>query len=57
VFGDNGFPREAAACLKAASEAVPVPFEPPHLFRRRMRDVAQQMRAEGRLPPKASERN
>jgi micrococcal nuclease len=57
VFGDNGFPREAAACLKAAAEAGPVPFESPHLFRRRMRDVAQQMRSEGRLPPKANERN
>ena len=57
VFGDNGFPREAATCLKAAAEARPVPFESPHLFRRRMRDVAEQMRTEGRLPPKANERN
>lgn len=39
-YGDNGFPREAAACLKAASEAGPVPFEPPHFFRKRMRDVS-----------------
>lgn len=52
VFGDNGFPREAADCLRAAKAAGPVPFEPPYLFRRRMREVAQQMRAEGRLPPK-----
>jgi micrococcal nuclease len=57
VFGDNGFPREAAACLEAAAAAGPVPFEPPYLFRRRMREVAQQMRAEGRLPAKASGRD
>jgi micrococcal nuclease len=52
VFGDNGLPDEAAACLAAASAAGPVPFEPPYLFRKRMREVAQQMRAEGRLPAK-----
>lgn len=52
VFGDNGFPDEAAACLAAAAEAVPVPFESPHLYRRRMREVSQQMRAEGLLPAK-----
>ena len=56
VFGDNGFPREAADCLRAAEAAGPVPFEPPYLFRRRMREVARQMRAEGRLPPKRSDR-
>jgi micrococcal nuclease len=55
VFGDNGFPKEAADCLRVAAAAGPVPFEPPYLFRRRMREVAQQMRAEGRLPPKRSE--
>ncbi len=52
VFGDNGFPQEAADCLRAAEAAGPVPFEPPYLFRRRMREVAEQMRAERRLPPK-----
>jgi micrococcal nuclease len=50
VFGDNGLPDEAAACQAAASAAGPVPFEPPYLFRKRMREVAQQMRAEGLLP-------
>lgn len=52
VFGDNGFPDEAAACLAAAAKAGPVPFESPHLFRRRMREVSQQMRADGLLPAK-----
>jgi micrococcal nuclease len=52
VFGDNGLPNEAAACVKASAEAGPVPFESPHLYRRRMREVAQQMRAEGLLPAK-----
>ena len=52
VFGDNGLPDEAAACVKAAAAAGPVPFESPHLYRRRMRQVAQQMRAEGLLPAK-----
>ena len=50
VFGDNGFPDESAACLAAAAEAGRVPFESPHLFRRRMREIAEQMRAEGLLP-------
>jgi micrococcal nuclease len=52
VFGDNGFPDEAAACLAAAAEAGPVAFESPHLYRRRMREVSQQMRADGLLPAK-----
>jgi hypothetical protein len=52
VFGDNGRPEEAAECLEAASKAGPTPFEPPYLFRRRMREVCDQMRSEGKLPPK-----
>lgn len=52
AFGDNGFPQQAAECLKAANAAGPVPFEPPHVFRKRMRAVAERMRAEGLLPPK-----
>jgi len=52
VFGDNGLPDPAAACLAAASAAGPVAFEPPHFYRKRMREVAQRMRADGRLPPK-----
>jgi endonuclease YncB( thermonuclease family) len=52
VFGDNGLAEPAAACVAAASAAGPVPFEPPYLYRKRMREVAQRMRAEGLLPPK-----
>ncbi len=53
VFGDNGLPEPAAACLAAASAAGPAAFESPHFYRKRMREVAQRMRAEGRLPAKA----
>lgn len=52
AFGDNGFPQQAAECLEAAKAAGPVPFEPPHFFRKRMRAVAERMRADGLLPPK-----
>jgi len=52
VFGDNGLAEPAAACVAAASATGPVPFEPPYLYRKRMREVAQRMRADGRLPPK-----
>lgn len=52
VFGDNGLPEPAAACRAAAAVAGPVPFESPYLYRKRMREVAQRMRAEGRLPPR-----
>jgi endonuclease YncB( thermonuclease family) len=50
-YGDNGFPAEAEACLKAAEKAGPTPFEPPYQFRRRMREVSEWMREEGLLPP------
>jgi hypothetical protein len=53
VFGDNGLPEEAAACRAAAVAAGPVPFESPHLYRLRMREVAKRMRAEGKVAPKA----
>ena len=42
-YGDNGLPKEAAEVLAAAKAAGPVPFEPPHLFRARMRDVTKWM--------------
>jgi hypothetical protein len=45
-------PEPAAECKAAAKAAGPVPFESPHFYRARMRDVASRMRAEGRLPPK-----
>jgi endonuclease YncB( thermonuclease family) len=55
-FGDNGFPAEAQAVVEAAKAAGPLPFEPPHEFRRRMRDVTEHLRATGALPPKPPEK-
>ncbi|MFQ5599866.1 MAG: thermonuclease family protein [Candidatus Krumholzibacteriia bacterium] len=49
-FGDNGFPEEAQVVLQAARAAGPIRFEPPYLFRRRMRDVSNWMREHGELP-------
>ncbi len=46
-YGDNGLPKEAAEVLAAAKAAGPVPFEPPHLFRARMRDVTKWMQEQG----------
>jgi endonuclease YncB( thermonuclease family) len=46
-YGDNGLPREAAEVLAAAKAAGPVPFEPPHQFRARMRDVTKWMQEQG----------
>lgn len=40
-YGDNGFPEEAKAVLTAAEAAGKPPFEPPHEFRRRMREAVQ----------------
>ncbi len=50
-FGDNGFPDEAKAVTEAARAAGPVPFEPPHEYRTRMRKVTESLRAAGALPP------
>jgi endonuclease YncB( thermonuclease family) len=46
-YGDNGLPREAAEVLAAAKSAGPLPFEPPHAFRARMREVSKWMKEEG----------
>ncbi|MBD3161021.1 MAG: hypothetical protein GF346_02555 [Candidatus Eisenbacteria bacterium] len=46
-YGDNGLPEPAADCLAAAEAAGPVPFEPPHLFRKRMREVSGWMESTG----------
>jgi endonuclease YncB( thermonuclease family) len=51
AFGDNGLPEEAAAVLKAARAAGPVAFEPPHVYRARMREVSRWLKAQGRYPP------
>ena len=46
-YGDNGLPTEAAEVLAAAKTAGPLPFEPPHVFRGRMRDVSKWMKEKG----------
>jgi micrococcal nuclease len=46
-YGDNGLPKEAAEVLAAAKAAGPLPFEPPHAFRARMRDVSRWMKEKG----------
>ncbi len=46
-YGDNGLPKEAAEVLAAAKAAGPLPFEPPHLFRARMRDLTRFMQQNG----------
>jgi len=49
-YGDNGMPKQAAACLAAAKAAGPVPFEDPHGYRRRMRAVTKWLKEQGRYP-------
>lgn len=51
-YGDNGLPSEAAEVLAAAKAAGPLPFEPPHQFRARMRDVTKWMQQQGVLAEK-----
>jgi micrococcal nuclease len=49
-YGDNGFPQEAAAVLKAARAAGPLPFESPASYRQRMRAVSDLMKTHGAHP-------
>jgi endonuclease YncB( thermonuclease family) len=49
-YGDNGFPAEAAEVTAAAKAAGPLPFEPPGLYRARMRDVMRALRERGEAP-------
>jgi micrococcal nuclease len=49
-FGDNGFPKEAAEVMEAAKAQGPLPFEPPHLFRARMRELSNWLKARGAYP-------
>ncbi len=46
-FGDNGLPAESAEVVAAAREAGPLRFEPPHLFRARMRELSKWLGARG----------
>jgi micrococcal nuclease len=49
-FGDNGFPKEAAEVMEAAKTQGPLPFEPPHVFRARMRELSTWLKARGEYP-------
>ena len=49
-YGDNGFPKEAAEVMEAAKAQGPLPFEPPHIFRARMRDLSAWLKARGQYP-------
>jgi endonuclease YncB( thermonuclease family) len=49
-FGDNGFPKEAAHVMEAAKGQGPLPFEPPHAFRGRMRELSAWLKARGAYP-------
>lgn len=51
-YGDNGLPKEAAEVLAAAEEAGPVPFEAPHRYRARMRELSTYMKEQGTYPEK-----
>jgi micrococcal nuclease len=51
-YGDNGLPKEAAEITAAAKEAGAnlLPFEPPHLYRARMRTLTNALKAAGQFP-------
>jgi micrococcal nuclease len=49
-YGDNGLPRESAEVVAAAKAGPPLPFEPPHLYRARMRTLANTLRSKGEYP-------
>jgi endonuclease YncB( thermonuclease family) len=49
-FGDEGLPREYAACRAAAAKAGPLPFEEPYLYRKRMRELSAWMKERGTYP-------
>ena len=51
-YGDNGLPREAAEVMAAAKEvgSTPLPFEPPHQYRARMRAVTTALKQNGQFP-------
>jgi micrococcal nuclease len=51
-YGDNGLPKESAEVLAAAKEAGPslLPFEPPHLYRARMRTLTNALKQSGQFP-------
>jgi endonuclease YncB( thermonuclease family) len=46
-YGDNGLPEPAAEVVAAAKQAGPLPFEPPHVFRARMRALSRWLKESG----------
>jgi micrococcal nuclease len=49
-YGDNGLPKESAEVVAAAKDSSPLPFEPPHQFRARMRTLAEWLKQHGKYP-------
>jgi endonuclease YncB( thermonuclease family) len=49
-YGDNGFPDLAAEVKAAAKSAGPLPFEPPHAYRKRMRVLSDWEKVAKREP-------
>lgn len=49
-YGDNGLPDPAQKCVAAGKAAGPVPFEKPHLYRKRMRKLSEWLKANGKYP-------
>jgi micrococcal nuclease len=49
-YGDNGLPALAAEVKAAAKSVGPLPFEPPHSYRRRMRALSDWEKAAKREP-------
>jgi endonuclease YncB( thermonuclease family) len=49
-FGDNGLPGPAAEVKAAARDVGPLPFEPPHAYRKRMRALSDWQKAHQREP-------
>ena len=49
-YGDNGFPEIASEMLAAARAAGPPPFEPPGLYRNRMRSLSEWMKVKSPAP-------
>lgn len=50
-YGDNGLPKEGQEVLTAARSVGPTPFEPPHVFRKRMRLLTEDLKARKAYPP------
>ena len=48
-YGDNGLPEEAAEVMAAAKDIGRLPFEPPHQYRARMRDLTNWMKQSGTI--------